>query len=88
MTKQFFEKFSPASIGKNLWGAGKMPLRWKLLFAAQSCIFVSAMFMRQVDVANAQKRKLELAEESREEGMGGETTVIEVATSISKEADR
>ena len=41
-----------------------------------------------MDVANAQKRKLELAEESRKEGMGGETAVIEVATSISKEADR
>jgi hypothetical protein len=59
MTKSFSEKLLPSAIGKNLWGQGKMPLKWKFLFTVQSFIFVSAMFMRRVDVENAQRRKLE-----------------------------
>ena len=65
--KSYLEKLSPSSIGKNLWGRQKMPLRWKLLFTAQSFIFVSALFMRQNDVNNAQRRKLEMAKEDTSE---------------------
>ena len=70
MEKSIFEKLSPINIGKSLWG-DKMPLRWRLLFTAQSCIFVAAMFMRQVDVQNAQRKKLEAV---KEEGGGRNET--------------
>ncbi|KAL3793167.1 hypothetical protein ACHAWO_009365 [Cyclotella atomus] len=69
MTKSLLEKLSPASLAKNLWGQRKMPLRWKILFTAQSCIFVSALFMRRVDVENAQKRKLEEVKENQEDAI-------------------
>lgn len=89
MAESFFKKLSPTSIGKNLWGAGKMPLKWKLLFTAQSFIFVSAMFMRQVDVENAQRRKLEEVKE--DDGMmngNGATGDVPPAGIAPKESGR
>ncbi|KAL3803169.1 hypothetical protein HJC23_003444 [Cyclotella cryptica] len=85
MTKSFFERFSPFSIGKGLWGPGKMPTHWKLLFTVQSCIFVSALWMRQVDVQNAQRRKngLENEENTTVEGKGD--TKEALVSHVSKE---
>lgn len=82
MTESFFKKLSPSSIGKNLWGAGKMPLKWKVLFTAQSFIFMSAMLMRQKDVENAQRRKLE--EKRENDGINGDVTSSSIAPKESK----
>jgi hypothetical protein len=70
MKKTFFERFSPSSIGKGLWGPRKMPIHWKLLFTVQSFIFLSAVWIRQVDVQNAQRRKKEEEEGHAVEGKG------------------
>ncbi|KAL7488259.1 hypothetical protein ACHAW6_013843 [Cyclotella cf. meneghiniana] len=89
MAKSFFERFSPSSIGKRLWGPGKMPTHWKLLFTVQSFIFVSAVWIRKVDVQNAQRRKKELIEEGNNAVEGKGSVEESHVSNVSKDqADR
>ena len=81
MTKSFFEKLHPSAIGKNLWGPGKMPTHWKILFTVQSLVFVSAMWMRTIDVQNVQRRKLESAGEEDNIYQSGEGEVDKTISS-------
>mmetsp|Transcript_12709 Transcript_12709/g.27839 ORF Transcript_12709/g.27839 Transcript_12709/m.27839 type:complete len:100 (-) Transcript_12709:1553-1852(-) len=71
MSKSFFERFSPRSLGRGLWGKGSMPTHWKVLFTAQTMIFTLALWVRTVDVENMQKlKRLEAEKKSKEEGGG------------------
>ena len=66
-----------------------MPIHWKLLFTVQSFIFLSAVWIRQVDVQNAQRRKKELVEEENNavEGNGNVEESI-VSSNVSKDFAR
>ncbi|KAL7532324.1 hypothetical protein ACHAWF_004096 [Thalassiosira exigua] len=69
MSKSFFERFGPATLGRGLWGKGSMPTRYKILFLGQSMIFAMAMWIRTQDVDKAQKIKI-LEEMERQKKVG------------------
>lgn len=48
---------NPSALGKGLWGGGKMPMHWKLLFAGQSLIFTLAIWVRLQDIERAKRLK-------------------------------
>ncbi len=77
---------NPSALGKGLWGGGKMPIHWKLLFAGQSLIFTLAIWVRLQDIERAKRLK---TMEDDEKAMGDDILENrggggEVASSVSR----